>query len=199
MRPAYHTIVVSLVTGLFFFAVAAVALRVYLRFTGKEDSPVATYADRAALGAAGLAVALTIVGIVSGFLIWPIEATLRSSLMKNKILAAFLVVAFWGAYILVRVRRGSELWQNPAMAVYAAMLAVSGFTFGMITNSIGGDVAGNPSGFENIVRIFGVETRATFYLPTWLNLTIIVVGVLSLVIGATARGSARTEKLDAPR
>lgn len=199
MRPAYHTIVVSLVTGLFFFALAAVLLRLVLRFTGREHTPLATYADRAALGAAGLAVALTLVGIVTGFMIWPLEATLRSALIKNKILSAFLVVAFWGAYLGVRIKRGPALWHNPTMAIYAGMLAVSGFTFGMITNSIGGDAAGNPSGFEGIVRIFGVETRSTFYLPTWLNLTIIGLGIVALVIGVTARGAARTEALEAER
>lgn len=199
MRPAYHSIVVSLVTGLFFFALAAVALRLVLRFTGKDDSPLATYADRAAIGAASLALALTFVGIVSGFLLQPLEATLRSSLMKNKILSSFLIIAFWGAYLAVRLRRGPHMWSNPAMAIYAGMLAISGFTFGMITNSIGGDVAGNSSGFENIIRVFGVETRSTFYLPTWLNLVIIGLGILALVIGFTGRSSANTDELESTR
>lgn len=199
MRPAYHSIIVSLVTGLFFFALAAVALRLLLRFTGKDDSPLAIYADRAAIGAASLAVALTFVGIVSGFLLQPLEATLRSSLMKNKILSSFLIIAFWGAYLAVRLRRGADMWRNPAMAIYAGMLAISGFTFGMVTNSIGGDVAGNSSGFENIIRLFGVETRSTFYLPTWLNLAIIGIGILALVIGFTGRGSAHTDELESTR
>lgn len=199
MRPAYHSIVVSLVTGLFFFALAAVALRLVLRFTGKDDTPLATYADRAAIGAASLALGLTFVGIVSGFLLQPLEATLRSSLMKNKILSSFLIIAFWGAYLAVRLRRGPDMWRNPAMAIYAGMLAISGFTFGMITNSIGGDVAGNSSGFENIIRIFGVETRSTFYLPTWLNLAIIGLGILALVIGFTGRSSATNDELESTR
>lgn len=192
MRPAYHSIIVSLVTGLFFFALVAVALRVLLRFQGKDDSPLATYADRAAIGAASLAVTLTVVGIISGFLLQPLEATLRSSLMKNKILSSFLIIAFWGAYLAVRIKRGPDMWRSPAMAIYAGMLAISGFVFGMITNSIGGDVAGNSSGFENVIRIFGVETRSTFYLPTWLNLVIIGIGIVALVVGYTGRGSART-------
>ena len=189
MRPAYHSIVVSLVTGLFFFAMLAVLLRLVLRWQGKDDSPLAVAADRAALAAAGLGVALTAVGIVTGFVIWPLEATLRSSLMKNKILTAFLVLAFWGSYFAVRLKRGPEMWHSMAMSVYAFMLAASGFGFGLITNSIGGDAAGNPSGFEGIVRVFGVETRATFYLPTWLNLTIIVLGIVAVVIAVTGRGS----------
>jgi hypothetical protein len=200
MRPAYHTIVVSLVTGLFFFALVAVAVRVLLRFRGEEESPLATYADRAAVGAAAIGVALTLIGIITGFLIWPLEATLRSPVMKNKILSAFLIVAFWGAYLVVRFRRGPGLWRHPAMAVYAGALAASGFAFGMITSSIGGDAAGNPSGFENIVRIFGVETRFTFYLPTWLNILIIVLGVGALVLGFTARSTTKTtERVEAQR
>lgn len=195
MRPAYHSIIVSLVTGLFFFAFVAVIVRLVLRYQGKDDTPLATYADRAAIGAAGLAVALTTVGIVSGFLLQPLEATLRSSLMKNKILSSFLIIAFWGAYLAVRIKRGPDMWRSPAMAIYAGLLALSGFTFGMITNSIGGEAAGNSSGFENIVRFFGVETRSTFYLPTWLNLTIIGVGILALVIGYTSRGSTHTKKV----
>lgn len=189
MRPAYHSIVVSLVTGLFFFAMLAVLLRLVLRWQGKDGSPLAVAADRAALAAAGLGVALTAIGIVTGFTIWPLEATLRSSLMKNKILTAFLVLAFWGSYFAVRLKRGPEMWRSMAMSVYAFLLAASGFAFGMITNSIGGDAAGNPSGFEGIIRIFGVETRSTFYLPTWLNLTIIVLGIVAVAIAVTGRAS----------
>ena len=189
MRPAYHSIVVSLVTGLFFFAMLAVLLRLVLRWQGKDDSPLAVAADRAALAAAGLGVALTAIGIVTGFTIWPLEATLRSSLMKNKILTAFLVLAFWGSYFAVRLKRGPEMWHSMAMSVYAFMLAASGFAFGLITNSIGGDAAGNPSGFEGIVRLFGVETRSTFYLPTWLNLIIIVLGIVAVVLAVTGRES----------
>lgn len=190
MRPAYHSIVVSLVTGLFFFAMLAVLLRLVLRWQGKDGSPLAVAADRAALAAAGLGVALTAIGIVTGFTIWPLEATLRSSLMKNKILTAFLVLAFWGSYFAVRLKRGPEMWRSMAMSVYAFLLAASGFAFGMITNSIGGDAAGNPSGFEGIIRIFGVETRSTFYLPTWLNLTIIALGIIAVVLAVTGRDRA---------
>lgn len=189
MRPAYHTIVVSLVTGLFFFAVIAVAVRAFLRWRGQDDRPIATYADRAAVGAVAIALALTVVGIVTGFLQWPLEATLRSSLMRNKILTAFLMLAFWGMFLIVRLRRGPTLWKSPAMTVYVTLLALSGFVFGMITNSIGGDVAGNPSGFENIVRILGVETRYTFYLPTWLNFAIIGAGIVVIVVAFTGRPS----------
>lgn len=194
MRPAYHTIVVSLVTGLFFFTMLAVLLRLVLRWQGKDDSPLAVAADRAALAAAGLGVALNAVGIVTGFLIWPLEATLRSSLMRNRFLTAFLVLAFWGSYFAVRFKRGPEMWHSMAMSVYAFMLAASGFAFGMITNSIGGDAAGKPSGFEGIVRIFAVETRATFYLPTWLNLTIIVLGIVAVVIAVTGRDSGEERR-----
>jgi len=194
MRPAYHSIVVSLVTGLFFFAMLAVLLRLVLRWQGKDDSPLAVAADRAALAAAGLGVALTAIGIVTGFTIWPLEATLRSSLMKNKILTAFLVLAFWGSYFAVRLKRGPEMWHSMAMSVYAFMLAASGFAFGLITNSIGGDAAGNPSGFEGIVRLFGVETRSTFYLPTWLNLIIIVLGIAAVVIAVVGRDSGEDRR-----
>ncbi len=191
MRPAYHTIVVGLVSGLMLFALIATVVRVFLRLRGREASPLATAADRAAVAAASLGIALTVVGIITGFLVWPLEATLRSPVMKNKILASFLSVAFWGAFLAVRFRRGPLLWSNLTLGVYAVMLAASGFVFGMITSSIGGDAAGNPSGFENIVRIFGVETRFTFYLPTWLNLVVIVLGVLALVVAFTARSHHR--------
>ncbi len=184
MKPAYHTIVVSLVTGLFFFAVLAVVARALLQWRKMGDRPIATYADRGAVGAAVIAIVLTVVGIITGFLQWPLEATLRSSLMRNKILAAFLLLAFWGMFLIVRLRRGADLWRSPVMTVYVTLLALSGFAFGMITNSIGGDVAGNPSGFENIVEILGVETRYTFYLPTWLNLAIIVGGIALIAMAS---------------
>jgi hypothetical protein len=187
MRPAFHIITVSLVTGVLFFATIAVLVRTWLALRrAPADHPLARSADLGGYAATAIGFILALAAILTGFLLWPLDAVLNSALMKNKILTAVLLVAFWGMFLLVRFRRGPAMWDNPAMAVYAALLAVSGFFFGMLTSSIGGDVAGNPSGFENIVQAFGVETRYTFYLPTWLNIAIIGAGALALVLGVVA-------------
>ena len=55
-------------------------------------------------------------------------------------------------------------------------MGLGGFAFLIFTASIGGDLAGKPSGFEQLARAV-VETRRTFGFPIGVSVLLILVGI----------------------
>ena len=59
-------------------------------------------------------------------------------------------------------------------------LSALGVGFLTITGTLGGSLAGNPSGISDLVRLLGWEVYTTFYVPD-LILWLLVVGSLALL------------------
>lgn len=197
MRPAFHSMGVHLLLGSLFVVVIALLARAVVAW-GKPDthSRFAEYCDRTAYAAGGIGLVLSIASFVSGFLIWELEAALRSPLIRNKIHTSGLLVVVWTVFMLVRWRYGPALWRSGVLGALYTGLALVGFFFGMLSGSIGGDVAGNASGFETLVRLFGVETRFTFYLPTWVNIVILLGGLGALALSFGLRREPATADVE---
>lgn len=183
MKPAFHTITVSVLTGIFSLTILGVFLRLFIqKFKPDLKDTVGKYADFMAWFSALLGFVLIFAALITGFSIWPKAAVLNSSILKNKIFTAVLLLIFWGLFLYIRYRYRKALWENGALSIYYSLLALGAFFWGVVTNSIGGDVAGNSSGFEYLVRIFTVDTRWTFYLPNSILLVIVGLGVVSFVL-----------------
>jgi hypothetical protein len=190
MPPAFHAIVVSLITGLFFFTVLAVVVRLVMQWRGADPhAPLAVGADQGALWAAIIGTVLIIAAMITGFSIWSPSAAFNSPIMRNKILTAILLLVTFAVFIVIRWSVGQRLWHNRTLSLFYGLLALAGFHWSMVTNSIGGDIAGIPSGYENLVRWSGVETRFTYYLPTWLLVLIVVGSIAMLVLAYTDRSA----------
>ncbi len=195
MPPAFHAIVVSLITGLFFFTVLAVVVRLVMQWRGAESrSALAVGADQGALWAATIGTALIVAAMITGFAIWAPSAAINSPIMRNKILTAILLLVTFAIFIGIRWKVGERLWHNRTLSLFYGLLALAGFHWSMVTNSIGGDIAGIPSGYETLVQWSGVETRFTYYLPTWLLVLIALVSVAMLVLAFTDRSAPADEQ-----
>ncbi|MCC5947270.1 MAG: hypothetical protein JJT89_02340 [Nitriliruptoraceae bacterium] len=197
MPPAFHAIVVSLITGLFFFALIAVLVRLAIQWRGSDPrSRLAVGADQGALWSASIGTLLILGAVITGFAIWAPSAAINSPVMRNKILTALLLLVTYAIFVAIRWRFGERLWENKALSAFYAMVAIAGFHWSMVTNSIGGDIAGIPSGYETIVQLSGVETRFTYYLPTWVLITIVVISVAMLALaylGGTPEETSENE------
>lgn len=188
MPPAFHAIVVSLVTGLFFFTMIAVFARYALAWSGDAtNSRLAVAADQGALWAASIGSVFILAAVVTGFAIWAPSAAINSPVMRNKILTAVLLLVTYGIFVAIRLYAGERLWLNRPLATFQVLVAIAGFHWSMVTNSIGGDIAGIPSGYETIVALSGVETRFTYYLPTWVLAVIAVLSIAMLALAFTDR------------
>lgn len=192
MKPAFHTMVVSLMTGIFSISVLGIALRLYVqKFKPNLKDTIGKYADFMAWFSAAVGFLLIFAALITGFAIWPIDAVLNSSILKNKIFTALLVLVFWAVFLFVRYRYKIQLWENGPLSIYYSLLGIGAFMWGVIANSIGGDVAGNPSGFEELPRLITVDTRWTFYLPTWTILFILGLGVVALVLPMAVKSQTK--------
>ncbi|WP_280769871.1 hypothetical protein [Salipaludibacillus daqingensis] len=183
MNSAFHTIVVSLLTGAFAISVLGIVLRVYVQNWKKEWIPtIGKYADFMAWVSALTGFVLIFAALITGFAVWPIHAVLNSSILKNKIFTAVLLLIFWAVFLVIRYKFRERIWQSATLSVYYFLLGVGAFFWGVVTNSIGGDVAGNSSGFEYIVHLIGVDTRWSFYLPTWMLFILVGLGVVAAFV-----------------
>jgi len=192
---AFHAMATALLSGAFFLAVIFLLVRLWARGNRDERrAQVGHYADYGLYLAVAVGWLFSLAAVVTGFLIWPLEAVLNSPIIKNKLTIVLMLVVIWGAFLYVRWQVGNRLWQNPLLTLFASLSVLVGFFFNLLANSIGGDAAGNASGFEQIVRIVGIETRMTFYIPTWtiVVLALLTAGCIAIGIAATRPSPQRT-------
>ncbi len=184
---AFHAITVGLTTGMLALALFAVLVKLYADARPQRDSRLGAYADGAAIFGVSVGLVFMLGALVTGFAQWPLEAYLHSPIGKNKIFTALVALMFWVGFLLLRWRAGDGLWRDRRLVALYTFLALGGFAFIVFTNSIGGHIAGKPSGFERMVMALGVETRRTFTLPVWASITLMLVGAAGLSYGVFRR------------
>lgn len=174
---ALHTITVEMTTGMLVLSTLAILILTWQAcFSGETTGKYREAFDGIALFGALIGTVLLILAIVTGYRQWPIEAFMSGTIAKNKIFAGYMALAFWGAFLAVRLSAGKPLWNRKGLSLLSMFLALGGFLSIVFTASIGGTLAGKPSGFEEVARVF-VETRETFVLPLGLNILLIVIAV----------------------
>ncbi len=174
---AFHTIMVEMTTGMLVLATLAILVCVWVSLLGGDRyQRLGDYADSTALFGAAVGLPMIALAIITGFQQWPLEAFLNSVIARNKIFTAIVAFGFWAAFLLVRLAAGRRLWVSKPLALYALAMGLGGFAYLVFTASIGGDLSGKPSGFEQLARTF-VETRRTFLLPAAASVLLIAVGV----------------------
>jgi hypothetical protein len=190
MRPAFHSILVHLATGPLILTFLVVTFRFWFRpregwlhVVWRACEPVAFYSTLFGL----VTITLT---FITGFMLRPLEAMLNSPITKNKILMGLLAMVCWYGWMALRLRLKDAIWQRGSFrAHFAYMMCFAGSLFLISTNSVGGDLAGIPSGYEEFASAFGFRTRHALYFPTWINVLLWVSGLAALAAGLYARRS----------
>lgn len=174
---AIHTIMVEMTTGMLVLATLATFILVWISFFGRErHARLKDSADAVVVFGVAIGTPMILLSILSGFRQWPLEAFLHGAIVQNKIFASGMALSFWTGVLFLRLAAGKRLWDQRGPAIFALILALAGFIFLVFTASIGGTLAGKPSGFEEVIRGF-IETRQTFSLPWAGNLLLLSAGV----------------------
>ncbi len=189
-RQAFHAITAGLTTGMLALALFAVLVKLYADARPQRNERLSTYADGAAIFGASVGLIFMLGALVTGFAQWPMEAYLHSPIAKNKIFTALVALMFWVGFLLLRWRAGDGLWRDRRLVALYLFLALGGFAYIVFTNSIGGHLAGKPSGFEHLVMAVGIETRRTFTLPEWVSGLLILLGLAGIGWGVLRRRSS---------
>lgn len=181
MKAGYHAILVALTTGTLVLSFLALSYRVWIRPRKPGGGAVWCSTDVVALYSAVFGTVMLFLAAGSGLMLRPMEALLNSPITKNKILSTVLAFVCWSSFLVLRLKVGPRLWELRGLVRhYAYVMALAGLVFVITTNSIGGDLAGIPSGYEQIAQAIGFRTRFALYFPTAMNVLLWVVGVAAL-------------------
>lgn len=180
---AYHVMLVHFPIALWTTAFLLILAR------SVSDAPPVRMAEAALTSLLGLAAITGALAFGAGLLVWPLETASSSPLARNHILLAAWSLAYWTLLWLVRWRAGVRIWEGSSRWIML-LLAALGVGLQTLTGTIGGSLAGNPSGVSSIVRALGWEVFTTFYLPGWL-LAVVVLAALALVAAGLLGGRAR--------
>ena len=119
-------------------------------------------------------------GIVSGFLIWPLEANLYSPLARNHILMAFWSLGIF-TMLTVLVWRAGDAAFDGGRRWALVILALLGGLFFATAGTLGGHLVGAPTHFSALLGLAGWEVYTTFYSPLWVVAVMVIIG---LALGA---------------
>ena len=193
MKAAYHSILVHLATGPLVMAVVVATF--YVWFPVRGDGILAKFrqaSDSVVLYSVLFGAMMMGLAFVTGFLLIPAEAVLNSPITKNKITLSAFAMVFWCTWLVLRYRSGRQLWSlRGYVGHYAYLMLVAGTMSLVAVNSIGGDIAGRPSGYEALAATLGFQTRKTLYFPTWMNVLLLATGILALILAFVRRKNTK--------
>ena len=193
MKAAYHSILVHLATGPLIFAFLAASFRFWFREPKGFLSLVWRACDVIVLYTVLFGMIIMVLTYITGLMLHPLEAFLNSPIAKNKIAIATLSIVFWGVWLVLRYRTGPDLWDVRGFAGhYAYLMIFAGAMFLVAINSIGGDIAGRPSGYEEFAMSLGFRTRHALYFPTWMNVGLWISGALGVLFAVQYRMNCRS-------
>jgi hypothetical protein len=178
MKPAFHSILVHMITGPLIVTFLAASFRFWLRPRSGIGLTVQRACDPIAFYSTLFGIIFVIFTFFTGLMLRPIEAFISSPIAKNKIVLALLTMTCWYAWFFLRLRMGGLIWDRSRFhAHFAYVMCLAATIFLVATNSIGGQLAGNPSGYEQFSQALGFRTRHALYFPTLLNVALVVIGI----------------------
>jgi Predicted membrane protein (DUF2231) len=122
-----------------------------------------------------------------GLSAWPYSALTASPLGRNHMLMATWTISYWAVLWVLAWRLGEQLWIGARRWIMLGLSAL-GVGFLTITGTLGGSLAGNPSGVSDLIRLFGWEVYTTFYVPDAVLWLVVAGSLVLLVLGMWGRG-----------
>lgn len=177
---AYHMLAI-------FFPIALLdTVFLFILIRAFSDGPLGKRLETAIAPLIYLGVLAGAVAYVLGLLSWPISALTASPLGRNHLLLASWALAYWFVLSVMVWRIGPALWTGAARWMML-LLAVLGAGFLTITGTLGGSLAGDPSGISDLVRLAGWEVYTTFYVPSAVLWLMIIASAVLVGIGLWGR------------
>lgn len=128
--------------------------------------------------------------IITGFLIWPLEADLASPLARNHILMAFWSLGIY-TMLTVLVWQAGEAAFGGARRWALVILALLGGLLFATTGTLGGHLVGATTAFSELLGLTGWEVYTTFYSPLWVVAVMVIIGIVAGMLGLKGQRSRR--------
>lgn len=130
------------------------------------------------------------VAIVSGFLVWSVDAAINSPLVRNHILTALWSLGTFTMLTVLVWRAGSGAFDGARRWVLV-VLALTGMSIFATTGTLGGHLVGATTQLSELLRLFGWDVYNTFYVPTWVVGALVLIGVVCAALGLASQRSSR--------
>jgi hypothetical protein len=135
----------------------------------------------------------TLTGIAAfalGMMIWPPDTLQTSPLGRNHMMAASWSLVYWTALMLLRWRIGPTIWDSALNRGIMLFLGGLGGLLLIVTATIGGHLSGSATYLTELLRMIGWEVYATFYVPTWMLLVLVILVIAMPLVALMGRRTA---------
>lgn len=181
MAPLHH-MMAHFPIALLFVALLIILARAF------SDAPAIRRVEGALPVLLALGVAGGLAAFVSGLLIWPSGAISSSPMGRNKLLIAAWMLAAWSIVTLLRLRGGSDIWEQAGRWPLVIMSLFGGVLLAT-TGTIGGYLLGSPSRFSDGLRALGWDVYHTYFAPNWALGVAVVLAVIIFGIGFSRKSA----------
>lgn len=169
-----------------FWALATVMILVGSFFGGR----LAEISRDAVLPILVLSLLAAAITLISGFLVWPLEAAFASPLTRNHILTALWSLGIFVMLTVLIWRAGSGAFDGARRWVLV-VLALTGMSIFATTGTIGGHLVGATTQFSELLKLLGWDVYNTFYTPTWVVGALVLIGLICAAAGTVSQRSSR--------
>ncbi|CAM4069444.1 DUF2231 domain-containing protein [Vreelandella rituensis] len=129
-----------------------------------------------------LSLLAALAAIITGFTVWPLEASTASPLSRNHILMALWSLGIFTMLTVLVWRAGSTAFDGARRWVLV-LLALIGGLFFAAAGTLGGHLVGAPTLFSDVLGMMGWEVYTTFYSPLWVVAIMVIIGIALGALG----------------
>lgn len=117
-----------------------------------------------------------LVTILTGFLIWPMEANLASPLTRNHILMSLWSLGIYSMLTVLVWKAGDAAFEGNRRWALVVLALTGGLMFSA-AGTLGGHLAGAATAFSDVIGLMGWEVYTTFYSPVWVAAVMAIIGI----------------------
>lgn len=176
----YHLLLVHFPIALWNIAFLFIVIRTF------SDSSFAIRLGNAVFPMLLFGVLTGLVAYALGLAVWPLSALTASPLGRNHLLVGSWTLAYWTVMLFLAWRLGDRIWSDGRRWVTLALGAL-GIGLLTATSTMGGSLAGTPSGVSSMMRALGFEIHRTFYVPNFTLWSMLAAAIIILGLGIWGR------------
>ena len=182
----FHVVGTELVVGILSLAAISLVLLCILRLSPKvpflnleQKERLAKAFDNTQMVSAVFGLVFIPFAMVSGILAAEGEAT-TDPILLNKIILSSISIGAWLAFVIARFRHGDKVWETRGMAIAHTANGLFAYFITTLVATLGGKYSRGESLYDMLP--FSIVMEDAIVAPGWLNIVLIIVGIISIAI-----------------
>ena len=182
----FHVIHTELVVGILSLAAISLVLLCVLRLSPKipfinqdQQERLVKAFDNTQMVSSAFGLIFIPIAMVSGIIASEGEAT-TDPILLNKIILSSISIGAWLAFVVARFRHGDSVWETKGMAIAHTANGLFAYFITTLVATLGGKYTRGESLYDLLPFSLGIEEA--IIAPSWLNIILILVGVISVTM-----------------